>query len=216
MEGEDKSTEKEFEKLQLDSQKMQNKVDRLKTLNLASNIHNLTPPQQQQDDPRREIALVNVLSSTPRVMKIFFELRGLEFDPKKKEFIRIVRPIMNIEGAYRFCMPFKTLYQEVEWASFDEDEIKSLQIHFFNENIPYFLLNNDNYDLNPMDFFYVIFTAQTLITAAFHKAKSGKFINTLGRTYDEGVLRRALESGDTKIKESQGFLSKYNPFRERR
>ena len=44
------------------TQKLQNKVDKLKLLNLTSNIHNLTPTQQKPDDATRDIALVNVFS----------------------------------------------------------------------------------------------------------------------------------------------------------
>ena len=64
------------------TQKLQNKVDKLKLLNLTSNIHNLTPTQQKPDDSSRDIALVNVLSVYPRIVSLFLEIRGLEYDQK--------------------------------------------------------------------------------------------------------------------------------------
>lgn len=208
--------QEELERLQLNSQKLQNKVDRLKTVGLVSNIHNLTPPTQKTEDSSRDIALVGALSVTPRIQEKFLEIRGLEYDTKTKTYVQITEPIMNILGAYRFCKLLK-MAQEIEWASYDEEEIKARIIHFFEENIVYFLFWNEEYDLNPRDFNYVITTLQVFIDSSFHKSKSGKYINTLGRTYDEGTLRRALETdSSSRTKKEEGFLAKHNPFRERR
>ena len=198
------------------TQKLQNKVDKLKLLNLTSNIHNLTPPQKQDEDSSRDIQLVKALSVTPRIAEKFLEIRGLEYDPKQKIFIQVTEPIMNILGAYRFCKVLKNIAQEVEWASYSEEEINSRIIHFYEENIPYFTFWAEEYDLNPRDFNYIITTLQTFIDASFHKAKSGKYINTLGRTYGEDILKRALDTDTKQTKKDDGFLSKYNPFKDKR
>jgi len=207
--------EDEYSQLQLESQKLQNKVDKIKTLGLLSQTHNLTPPNSEYEDPSRDIALVNSLSSAPRIQAIYLEIRGLELDAKGKNYIQVVKPIMNVDGAYRFCKVFKTLAQETEWASFSEEEINSRIVFYFEENYPYFTFNHIKFELDPMDFFYIATTMQIIIDASFHKAKSGKYINTLGRTYDEGTIRRALEtnSPNSQNKKDNGFLSKYNPFR---
>jgi hypothetical protein len=200
-----------------ETQQLQNKVDKLKLLNLTSNIHNLTPPARQEEDQSRDIALVNVLSVSIRVKQKFLEIRGLEYDPISKKLVQITEPVMNLLGAYRFCKLLQSA-EEIEWASYSEDEINSRIIHFFEENIPYFLFYADDYELNPRDFYYIINTLQVFVDSSFHKSKSGKYINTLSRTYGEDVLKKALDTtGDMKssMKDS-GFLSKYNPFKERK
>jgi hypothetical protein len=216
------------------TQELQNKVDRLKLLNLTSNIHNLTPPIKQEDDLTRDIALVRALSVAPRIADLFMEIRGLEYDQSSRQFIQVTRPIMNILGAYRFCKLLKRLAEEIEWATYSEDELPQRIIHYFEENIPYFLfygqveafkiskeyvaeeliLNDDgiiihrsslkldenelmnlyeSYDLHPSDFNYIISVLQNFVDTAFHKSKQGKYINTLGRTYGEDILKKALE-----------------------
>jgi len=196
------------------TQKLQNKVDKLKLLNLTNNIHNLTPMENREDDSSREIALVNVLSVSRRVKEKFLEIRGLEYDPMEKKLIQVTEPIMNLLGAYRYCKLLQ-MAEEIEWASYAEEEINKRIVHFYEENIPYFLFWADEYELEEKDFYYVINTLQTFIDTSFHKSKSGKFINTLGRTYGEDVLKKALDTGATETKrEREGFLSKYNPFKD--
>ena len=200
------------------TQKLQNKVDKLKLLNLTSNIHNLTPPQHREDDASRDIALVNVLSVHPRIVSLFLETRGLEYDPKIKSYVQVTKPIMNFAGAYKLVQVLKHIAQETEWASFGEEEINKRIIHYYEENIPYFLFYAEEYELEPINFNFVETVLKSFIDSSFHKSKSGKYINTLGRTYDEGVMKRALDtnSGDTRTKNNEGFLSKYNPFKDRK
>ena len=198
------------------TQKLQNKVDKLKLLNLTSNIHNLTPPQLRDDNPSRDIALVNVLSVHPRIISLFLETRGLEYDSKTKTYVQITKPIMNFAGAYKLVQVLKHIAQETEWPSFGEEEIHKRIIHYYEENLPYFLFYNEEYELEPINFNFVETVLKSFIDSSFHKSKHGKYINTLGRTYGEDVLKRALDtSSDTRTKKDEGFLSKYNPFKER-
>ena len=199
------------------TQQLQNKVDKLKLLNLAQNIHNLNPPQQIQEDASRDIALVNALSSHPRIQRKVLEIRGLEWNQKKKIFEQIAEPRMNVNGAKLMADILTTIAEETEWASYSEEEIPSRIVHYYEENIPYILFYHEDYELHPKYFGYIINMLQVFIDASFHKAKSGKYINTLGRTYDEGTLRRALDTTGSSqpTKRQEGFLSKYNPFRDR-
>ena len=196
------------------TQILQNKVDKLKLLGLTDNLKNIIPGNQYQEDPNRDIALVRVLSCSDRIKEKFLEIRGIEFNIKTKEFVKITSPIMNTLGAYRYCKILKQA-EEIEWASYSEEEINSRIIHFFEENIPYFLFYGEDYDLSPKDFNYIITTLQVFIDTSFHKSKSGKYINTLGRTYDEGIMRRALDTEHMTKKQEEGFLSKYNPFKSK-
>lgn len=196
------------------TQKLQNKVDKLKTMGLINSLHTLTPPNKNVEDRSLDIAFVNVLSSSRRIQDKFLTIRGLEWDAGKKQFIQVAPPIMNIEGAFRFCQLLK-MAEEIEWASYAEEEIPQRETHFYNQNICSFLFWREVYDLNPKDDYYLCTTLQVFIDTSFHKAKSGKFINTLGRTFDEGVLKKALDTdGKGVSKKEEGFLSKMNPFKE--
>lgn len=197
------------------TQKLQNKVDKLKLLSLTSGIHNLTPPPKQ-DDGTRDIALVKALSVFPRLVVIFLEIRGLEYDQKTKQYVQVTKQIMNATGAYRFCKVLKNIAQETEWASYSEDEINLRIIHYFEINFPYFTFRCEEFDLDPMDINYIETTLQSFIDSCFHKAKSGKFINTLARTYGEDILKRALDVGGVGSKKDEGILAKYNPFKTRK
>lgn len=199
-----------------ETQQLQNKVDRLKLLNLTSNIHSLIPPKTQQDDAQRDIALVAALSVSPRIAELFLEIRGLEWDAKHKNCIQVSRSIMNVDGAYRFCKLVKRLAQEIEWASYSEDELTSRIIHYYEINIPYFFFWAEEYELDPGDFNYIESVLQNFIDTSFHKAKSGKYINTLGRTYGEDILKKALDTEGSSRPKERGFLEKYNPFKEKR
>ena len=197
------------------TQILQNKVDKLKLLGLTDNLKNIIPGNQNIDDPNRDIALVRVLSVSDRIKEKFLEIRGIEYNPRTKEFTQMTEPIMNILGAYRFCKVLKQA-EEIEWASYSEEEIPQRIIHFFEENIYTFLFWADDYELSSRDFNYIITTLQVFIDTSFHKSKSGKYINTLGRTYGEDVLKKALDTGEAaKKEEAKGFLSKYNPFKEK-
>lgn len=204
--------EDEFSKLQVESQQLQNKVDKLKTLNMIT--HNLTPPQIQQEDPSRDIALVNALSSYPRIQRKILEIRGMEWDIKKKKLIQITEPRMNHDGAKLVADILTTIAEETEWASYSEDEINSRIIHHYEETIPYLTFYAEDYELDPKYFGYIMNMLKVFIDSSFHKAKQGKYINTLGRTYDEGTIRKMMEGEpQRKTKQDNGFLSKYNPFR---
>jgi hypothetical protein len=199
------------------TQRLQNKVDKLKTTQLLRDLpsHHLTPPNPKDDDPTRDIALVNVLSVSKRVQDKFIEIRGLLYDDKKKMFVQIRKAIMNSDGAFKFCCTLRSA-EEIEWASYTEEELPQRLIHFFEENIPYFLFSPyDEYNLEPNDYDYVINNMQIFIDTSFHKARQGKFINTLGRTYGEDVLRKALDTSDSNQskKKEGGFMEKYNPFK---
>lgn len=197
------------------TQKLQNKVDKLKLLGLTNSFNTINPMNQKEEDAGREIALVNSLSVSKRVQDKFLEIRGLQWSEKEKKFIQVAKAIMNIEGAYRFCQILR-MAEEIEWSSYHEEELPTRLVHFYQENIPYILFWYEEYDLNEMDFNYVINNLQVFIDTSFHKAKSGKYINTLGRTFDESTLSKALDTGNGKVpKKEEGFLSKINPFKER-
>lgn len=207
--------EDEYSQLQIESQKLQNKADKLKALGMLSQTHNLTPPDSGQEDPSRDIALVNALSSHPRIQRKILEIRGMEWGAKQKKLIQITEPRMNHDGAKLVADILTTIAEETEWSSYSEEEINSRIIHHFEENIAYILFYAEDYELHPKYFGYIINMLKVFIDASFHKAKSGKYINTLGRTYDEGTIRKALETNtpNSPNKKDNGFLSKYNPFR---
>lgn len=193
-------------------QDLQNKVDKIKTINLLNQQSKLTPPAQRIEEDHNQVAIIKGLAVTPRLQDIFLEARGLFFDKQQNQLIQISRPYMNVHGAWRLVNICRHIAQEAEWSNFSEDNIPSYVDHFYKENLPYFTFWYEEYELDPADFNFVMTTLKMFILASFYKAKGGKYINVLSRTYSEDFLGRVMQNDTQKKKE--GFLDKYNPFKK--
>ena len=205
--------ESEIDRLQENSQRMQNKVDKLKLLNLTNNVHSLSPPQKGNEAPRDDIALITGLSVQPRLIKMCLDLLGKDVD-SKGNLIDVGEPVMNPLGVTRFKMICSVIAQETEWATYSEEEMPQREIYYFEENLPHFIFYKDLYELKSHNFNIVKNYLCVFIDAAFHKAKQGKFINTLGRTYSEDLLNKALSNEQTKKKkEDEWGINLLNPLR---
>ena len=180
------------------TQKLQNRVDKLKTLATLQGIHNLSPPVPKDVNPQNEIQIVKALEVTPRLLELFMEARGMSWNPKTKQVDQISRPYLNVDGAWRLVQICKKIAQEAEWGNFPEDNIPDYIIHFFNINFPYFTFWHEQYDLDPSDFNFVETTLQMFILASFYKGKGGKYINMVGKTYSEKLLDKAISDGEQK------------------
>lgn len=192
------------------TQQMQNKVDKLKLLNLTSNIHSLTPPKDKNSSEENNVVLVQALKVAPRLAEDILMLQGRVIDPKTMEIKQVTRPIMNLEGIWLFFRTCKPLATETEWAAFSEEELPARLIHYYEQSFPYFTFWYEDYDLDPRDFNVIETILQAYIDAAFHKARHGKYINTVGRTYSEDLLSKAINN-DNQTKKDEGF-GKWNPF----
>jgi hypothetical protein len=199
-----------------ETQQLQNKVDRLKTLSLLNNAHNLAPPiKRDVDDNESQITIIKALESAPRLKEIFLEARGLVFDEKENKIVQISRPFLNVHGAWKLVAECKKIAQEAEWSNFQEENIPSYMDHFFRETFPYFTFWHEDYDLDPKDFDYVRLTLQMFILSSFYKAKGGKYVNLIGKTYSEDLLGKVMNQENNK-RTREGFLDRYNPFKERK
>lgn len=198
---------------QTETEKLQKTVDKAKTLSLLSNLHNLSPPVSQQEDYAGKVAFIEALKVSPRLQNLFLELQGMIFDPAEKKLVRISRPIMNVDGAFRFVKICQHIAEEVEWSNFHEDEINRRIYEYYRTNYPYFTFWHEEYDLDPKDFSYVSTTLMAFIDASFHKAKSGKYINATARVYSEDLLGKTLPTQDDKKR--GGILSGVNPFKRK-
>lgn len=194
---------------------LQEKVDKAKAIGLLNNIHNLSPPIMRGNENDNAVAVIDSLKVTPRLIGIFMELRGLLYLPEKKAYIQVAKPIMNINGAFRFVKIIQHIAEEIEWSNFKEDEIDARILKYFQANFPSFTFWHEDYDLNPADFSYVESTLMTFIDSAFHKAKSAKYVNTIAKTYSEDFLARAVGDAQQNAKK-ESFLSKLNPMNRKR
>jgi len=196
------------------TQELQNKVDKAKTLSLISNIHNLTPPKPKEVSDENNIAIIKALDSYPRIKDIFLEAQGLMWDDKKKETIQISDRYMNKNGAKKLVAILLKIAL-ADWSNFSEDEIPKYLEHFFTEIYPKFTIWHEYYELDPKHFDYVAVTLQMFLLSSFYKAKGGKLLNVLGRTYSEDLLGRvmSIDKGKQQIKDG-GFLDKLNPFKK--
>jgi hypothetical protein len=197
-----------------ETQQLQNKVDRLKTLNLATNIHNLTPPQKREEADESNIAIIKALDSYPRIQEIYLEAQGLFFDPKLKKLVRIAHPYMNKNGAKKLVAELLKIAL-ADWSNFGEEEIPAYLNHFFKLIYPKFTIWHEYYDLEPRDFDYVEVTIQMFLLSSFYKAKGGKLLNVLGKTYSEDLLGRVMNiDKNSQTAKREGFLDKLNPFKK--
>jgi len=197
-----------------ETQQLQNTVDKLKTLNLATNIHNLTPPQKKEENDENNIAIIKALDSYPRIQEIYLEAQGLMFDAKQKKTIQIANPYMNRNGAKKLVAILLKIAL-ADWSNFGEDEIPAYLNHFFKETFPKFTIWHEYYNLEPRDFDYVSVTIQMFLLSSFYKAKGGKLLNVLGKTYSEDLLGRVMNvDRNSQNMKKEGFLDKLNPFKK--
>ncbi len=196
-----------------ETQKLQSTVDRAKTVSLLQNIHNLTPPTKKEEHEDNQVAIVKALESEPRLRAIFLEARGMIWDDKKKVTIQISKPFMNIDGAWKLVAILKKIAQESEFSNFHEDNIPVYMEHFYNREFPMFTFYSENYDLDPSNFDYVSTCIQMFLLGSFYKAKGGKMLNLLGRTYSEDMIGKIMNN-ESKKSQKEGFLDKLNPFKK--
>jgi len=195
------------------TQELQNKVDKIKTISLISNPHSLSPPIKKEEDNQNQVVIINALSSEPRLLNIFLEARGLAYDSVTKQFIQMSRPLLNIYGAWKLVAECKKIAQEAEFGNFTEEFIPAYVDHFFRSIYPYFTFWHEEYELNPRDFDYVQVTLQMFILSSFYKGKGGKYINVVGKTYDEGFMGKIMQ-GNQHTQKRESFLERYNPFKK--
>jgi len=194
--------------------KLQEKVDRAKAIALMASVHNLTPPIQRSTESDNQVAIIDSLKVTPRLIGIFMEIRGLMFVAEKKAYIQVAKPIMNINGAFRFVKILQHIAEEIEWSNFKEEEIDGRIITYFKENFPNFTLWHEDYELDPADFNYISTTMMVFIDSSFHKSKSAKYINAVAKIYSEDFLSKAV--GNDQKEQRDSILSKLNPFHKKR
>ena len=195
-----------------ETEKLQQTVDKAKTISLLSNIHNLAPPNKEENIAG-QVAIIEALKVSPRLQELFLEIRGMYYESQSKKLIQISRPIMNIEGAFRFVKILQHVAEETEWSNFKEEEINVRIYAHYAQNLPYFFFWHEEYELNPSDFNYISTTMMAFIDSSFHKARNAKFLNVPGRVYSEDFLGKALRMEEKKAREA-GFLSQLNPFKK--
>jgi len=197
-----------------ETQELQTKVDRIKTLSLVANAHNLTPPPKNLEPEGNNIEIIRALDSYPRIKEIFLECQGQIYDEKTRKAIQISEPYMNKNGAKKLVAVLLKIAL-ADWSNFSEDEIPSYLNHFFKEIYPKFTIWHEYYALEPRDFDYVAVTIQMFLLSSFYKAKGGKLLNVLGKTYSEDLLGRVMNPNkDNKNTRQEGFLDKLNPFKK--
>lgn len=199
----------------MESEELQKKVDKAKAVGLMNGLHDITPPSSKAINESGQIAIIESLKVTPRLKDIFMELRGLMWLESENKYVQVARPIMNIDGAFRFVKILQHIAEEVEFSNFKEEELDARILAYFEQNYPYFTFWHEEYELLPSDFNFVESTMMVFIDSAFHKSKSGKYINAVARVYSEDFLAKTLGSESEKKKKSQGLFSELNPFKRK-
>lgn len=194
------------------TQHLQNVVDTVKTVQLLQNQHSLTPPQLKQEDNGREIAIIEGLKTKREdMLKLYLEARGLE--EERGVYVQKNHPYLNIRGALKFVQIIFHIVEPTEFSNFHEDEIPARLVHCYERDITEMKINQEKYELETCDFNWIDSIYQSAIDAAYHKAKGGKFINVVGKTYDEKGMFSLLNPQQKK--ENLSFvdrLGNLNPF----
>lgn len=196
----------------MDNFELQDRVDKMKAVAMASGLHNLTPPVKNNEKDENQVAIIESLKVTPRLRDLFLEIRGLIYSEDDKDFVQITMPIMNVDGAFRFVKICQHIAEETEWSNFTEEEINERILAYYEQNYPYFIFWNEEYELQPRDFNYISTTLMAFIDSAFHKSKNSKYLNSVRGMYTEDFVGRVI--GNTQKKEG-GFLSRLNPFKQK-
>lgn len=183
---------------------LQRTVDKIKTVNLVNNAHNLTPPNKF-DDRSSDIMIIQALQSKPRILEIILQVKGQIVNSSGKP-IQIRTPIMNDEGAAKLMFILLNISSETEYATYGEEEIGPRIITYIEQIYPRFTFWADDYDLNPKDFDYIYTTLLSFIDSCFHKAKNGHYARILTKTYSEDLLGKAIKDKDEKNR--QTFLQR--------
>lgn len=190
-------------------------VDGMKTISLLQNPQSLTPPIQKSEDTGREIMIIEGLKVSPRLFKIYLEARGLELDSKGEPHQRN-HAYLNVRGSLKFVQIISHLAEETEFSNFQEDEIPARLMHSYERDIVEFKINKELYELETSDFNWIDSVYQTFIDSSYHKAKGGKFINVVGKTYDERGMQNLLNPQNREKPASfTERLDKLNPFTKR-
>jgi hypothetical protein len=188
-------------------------VDKAKALSVVSNVHSMTPPQKEPDNPSNQVAIIDALRAAPRVLSIYFRLRGQMYNPDTKEIVQISTPIMNERGALKFVGIVMGIAEEIEWSNFGEDEINPRIMKYYEDNYPYFTFWHGDYDLDTSDFNIVGSLLMAAIDGTFHKSKNAKYLNVVGRVYSEDMLGKVLTSTEDNKKKRMNIIDRLNPFK---
>ena len=194
------------------TQHLQNVVDTVKTISLLQNQHSLTPPQIKPDETGREIAIIEGLKTkSDDMFKLYLEARGLV--EENGTYVQRYHPYFNVRGSLKFVQIIFHIVSPTEFSNFHEDEIPARLCHCYERDITEMKINQDKYELETCDFNWIDSIYQSAIDAAYHKAKGGKFINVVGKTYDEKGMFSLLNPQQKK--ENLSFadkLDRLNPF----
>lgn len=179
---------------------LQKVVDKIKTVSLMNNAHNLTPPNRMEDRSS-DIQIIQALQSKPRIMEIVLQVRGQMLGSNGKP-IQVRSPIMNDEGACKLMFVLLNISSETEYATYSEEEIGPRIVLYMEQIFPRFTFWHKDYDLDPRNFDYVYTTLLSFIDSCFHKSKNGHFARILTKTYSEDLLGRAIKEDEKKQKQT--------------
>jgi len=192
--------QQQAEQEQEEQNRLQKVVDKVKTLSLVNNAHNLTPPNRQ-DDRANDIQIIQALQSKPRIAEIILQVRGQMMGANGK-LIQLRSPIMNDEGAAKLMFVLLNISSETEYATYGEEEIPPRIILYIEQIFPRFTFWHKDYDLDPKNFDYIYTTLLSFIDSCFHKSKNGYFGRILTKTYSEDLLGRAIKDDEQKKKQT--------------
>jgi hypothetical protein len=113
---------------------------------------------------------------------------------------------MNDYGIGNFMATLQGIGDIVNFSYYEKQDIPKLALLFFGDNYPAFIVYSKEFELNPKDFNIIKTILQFWCLSVLNNAKNAGHRNVVRGTLSEGILARALGTGQEE-KKKKGFFS---------
>jgi hypothetical protein len=184
-------------------------VEDIKQDNLAKKVveRNLVVPHTDtQEEFYNQVSIIKGLSTENDLVKIELRLRGYTFNYFKRAWILSRKPVMNDYGIGNFMATLQGIGDIVNFSYYEKLDIPKLALLFFGDNYPTYLVYSREFELSPKDFNIIKTILQFWCLSVLNNAKNAGHRNVVRGTLSEGILAKALGSGQEE-KKKKGFFS---------
>ena len=183
-------------------------VEDIKQDNLAKKVveRNLVVPHTDtQEEFYNQVSIIKGLSTENDLVKIELRLRGYTFNYFKRAWILSRKPVMNDYGIGNFMATLQGIGDIVNFSYYEKLDIPKLALLFFGDNYPTYLVYSREFELSPKDFNIIKTILQFWCLSVLNNAKNAGHRNVVRGTLSEGILAKALGSGQEE-KKKKGFF----------
>jgi len=166
----------------------------------------VTPVQDTPEEYFNQVSIIKGLSTENDLVKIELRLRGYTFNYFKKAWVASRKPIMNDIGIGNYMATLQGIGDIVNFSYYESKDIPKLAFMFFSDNYPNYLVYSKEFGLDPKDFNVIKTILQFWSLSVLNNSKNAGHRNVVRGTLSEGILARALGTGETE-KKKKGLFS---------